>query len=230
MRRLRKVAIFDIDGTIFRSSLLIELVDALIQEGVLKGNVRKQYARAYARWADRKDSYEKYLDAVIDAFEANLKGVRYKDFLRVAKKVVAFHENRVYRYTRDLVRQLKKKRYYLLAISGSPKAIVQEFCKKLGFNKVYGRIYELDRRERFTGRITYRELIGDKAKILNRAVDKENLSLKYSIGVGDTESDIGFLKMVDRPICFNPNKNLLRIAQRRHWTVVIERKDVIYKL
>ena len=30
---MKKVAIFDIDGTVFRSSLLIELTDALIQEG-----------------------------------------------------------------------------------------------------------------------------------------------------------------------------------------------------
>jgi len=29
----RKVAIFDIDGTIFRSSLLVELLEALIAEG-----------------------------------------------------------------------------------------------------------------------------------------------------------------------------------------------------
>ena len=29
-----KVAIFDIDGTIYRSSFLVEIVDALIQEGI----------------------------------------------------------------------------------------------------------------------------------------------------------------------------------------------------
>lgn len=227
---MRRVAIFDIDGTIFRSSLLIEFVDALIQEGVFKADVRKQYVRAYTRWTDRKDSYEKYIDAVIDAFEANLKGVRYKDFLRVAKKVVAFHENRVYCYTRDLVRQLKKKRYYLLAISGSPKAIVQEFCRKLGFNKVYGRIYEFDSRERFTGGMMYRELIDDKGKILKRAVEKEKLTLDGSVGVGDTESDIPFLRMVDLPICFNPNRSLFRIAKRNGWPIVVERKDMIYRL
>jgi hypothetical protein len=31
----RKLAIFDIDGTVFRSSLLIELTDALVRDGVL---------------------------------------------------------------------------------------------------------------------------------------------------------------------------------------------------
>jgi len=38
---MKKVAIFDIDGTIFRSSLLIELTDALIQEDIFPSKVEK---------------------------------------------------------------------------------------------------------------------------------------------------------------------------------------------
>jgi HAD superfamily hydrolase (TIGR01490 family) len=224
-----KVAIFDIDGTIFRSSLLVELTDAFIQEGIFSSKVRKLYARAHKNWLDRKGSYEKYISAVIEAFHRNIKGVRHNEFSKIAKKVVAFHKNRIYRYSRDLVRSLKKKDYYLLAISNSPKEIVEEFGKKLGFNKVYGQIYETDGRKRFTGRILYRELIGDKAKILKRAVGKEKLTLKGSVGVGDTESDIAFLKMVEKPICFNPNKKLYRRAKRTGWKIVVERKDVIYR-
>lgn len=227
---MKKVAIFDIDGTIFRSSLIIELTDAFVQEGIFSSKVGRLYARAYKNWLDRKGPYQEYIKAVIDAFNQNIKGVQYSKFSKIAKKVVAFHKNRIYRYSRDLVRNLKKKGYYLLAISHSPKKIVEEFCKKLGFNKVYGLIYETDSQKRFTGKILYLELISDKAKILKRAIEKENLTLKGSVGVGDTESDIGFLKMVERPICFNPNKKLFQYARRAGWKIVVERKDVIYHL
>jgi phosphoserine phosphatase len=128
------------------------------------------------------------------------------------------------------VKDLKKKKYYLLAISNSPKEILDEFCKKFGFNKVYGRIREVDKRGKFTGKLLYLDLIVDKAKILTRAVEKENLTLRCSIGVGDTESDIPFLKMVSKPICFNPNKKLYDYARRAEWEIVVERKDVIYKV
>ncbi len=47
--------------------------------------------------------------------------------------------------------------------------------------------------------------------------------------MGDTETDISFLKMVDNPICFNPNKNLYNYAKKKGWEIVVERKDVIYK-
>lgn len=227
---MKKAAIFDIDGTIFRSSLLIEITEALVKEGVFPQKARNIYDKAYESWSNRKGSYEKYVGNVIKAFERNIKGVSRNDFVKVAKKVVASHQSRVYRYTRGLVRDLKKRNYYLLAISNSPKEIVDEFCKKWGFSKVYARVYEVGKNEKFTGRILYLDLISDKAKILRRAVKKENLTLQGSVGIGDSESDIAFLKLVERPICFNPNSKLYQRAKFSGWEVVVERKDVIYKI
>ncbi len=225
-----KVAIFDIDGTIFRSSLLIELTDALIQEGIFPKSAGKAYAKSYKNWLDRKDIYDKYVYGVVDAFEGNIKGVKLKDFLRMGKLTTEFHQNRMYRYTRDLVKSLRKKGYFMLAISNSPKVMVNEFCKNLGFDKVYGRIYEVDKKGRLTGRTLEPEIVADKAKVLKRAIGKENLTLKNSIGVGDSEADIRFLRLVENPICFNPNSKLYRHAKRAGWKIVIERKDVVYTL
>ncbi len=227
---MRKVAIFDIDGTIFRSSLLIELTEAMIQAGIFPSKIRKIYARAYQKWLDRSGPYEDYIGAVIRGFDRHINGVSYVKFSKIARKVVAFHKNRIYRYSRDLVKELKKKNYYLLAISHSPQRIVKEFCKKLGFDKTYGQMFEVDSQKIFTGKRLYLELIKDKAKILERAIKKENLTLKGSVGMGDSESDIVFLNMVATPICFNPNSKLYQYARRAGWKIVVERKDVIYEL
>jgi len=225
---MKKVAIFDIDGTIFRSSLLIEITEALIQEGIFPKTVKDIYIKAYENWANRKGSYDKYINAVIHAFGQSIKGMCYNDFVRVTKKVMVSHQKRVYRYTRELVKDLKKKKYYLLAISGSPKTVVDEFCKKWGFDKTYGRIYELDKSGKFTGKILHEDLIDDKARVLERAIEKEGLTLSGSVGVGDSEIDIAFLKMVEKPICFNPNSKLYRHAKSAKWKIVVERKDMVY--
>ena len=87
---MKKVAIFDIDGTVFRSSLLIELTDALVQEGIFPSKVRKIYARACKDWLDRKGPYENYINAVIKGFDQNIKGVRYDEFSKIAKKSLLF--------------------------------------------------------------------------------------------------------------------------------------------
>ena len=227
---MRKVAIFDIDGTIFRSSLLIELTDALIADGVIPAKVSGIYARARAKWLDREGSYEDYIDAVVEAFQGQIKGLPSAPFMRAADRTVAAMGKRVYRYTRDLIRDLHDRGYFLLAVSNSPKIILDPFCAGLGFDKVYGRIYEVGKGGRFTGKTEYLDLISDKAKILKRAVKKEGLTLKGSVGVGDSEADIPFLKLVEKPICFNPNSKLLAAARRRGWNVVVERKDVVYQL
>ena len=226
---LQKVAIFDIDGTIFRSSLLIELVEILIERGIFPEESWKGYRKQEKEWLERRGDYEAYVAAIIDVFQKHLRGVHYADFVNVSEEVVTRYQNRVYRYTRDLVADLKKRNYYLLAISQSPKTVVESFAKNMGFNKVYGRIYELGPEDRFTGELVDPHLIENKANIVRRAVERENLTLKKSYGVGDTEGDIPMLELVENPIVFNPNSALYRHARRMGWHIVIERKDVVYK-
>lgn len=226
----QKVAVFDIDGTVFRSSLLIELVDTLIHDGIFSTNVRKEYSKEYKLWVDRNGNYVDYINAVIKGFDKNIKGISGKDLDIAVKKVISANKNRLYRYTRDLIAELKKKNYYLLAISHSPMYVVGRFAREIGFDKVYGLLLETDDRSRLTGKHIYKDLILDKAKILERAVEKENLTLTGSVGVGDTESDISFLSMVEKPICFNPNPKLYAVAIKKGWHIVAERKDVIYKI
>lgn len=227
---MKKVAIFDVDGTIFRSSLLIEFVEALIAAGIFPKESRHMYDMEYRRWQNRTGSYEAYIDALVLAFMKYLKGVAYEDFERVGRDVVALNRGRVYRYTRDLVKKLKRRGYFLLAISQSPKGLLDDFCKRLGFNKVYGRFYELGPSDKFTGEVVDLHLIANKANIVRRAVAKEKLSLKGSYGVGDTEGDIPMLELVDNPVCFNPNAALYRYAKLNKWNVVVERKDVVYEI
>lgn len=226
----RKVAIFDVDGTIFRSSLLIQLVESLVESGSFPKEARKEYERQHARWLDREGDYDEYIMAVVETFRKHLQGLHYGELAEAADQVVEAQWKRTYRYTRELLKDLKAKGYYLLAVSHSPKTVLDRFCPRLGFNKAYGLVYEIGPQDLFTGKVVDEHLIFNKANVVLRAIEKEQLTLTYSIGVGDTESDIPFLELVAKPICFNPNKALYRAAKRLKWDVVVERKDMIYKI
>jgi HAD superfamily hydrolase (TIGR01490 family) len=227
---MKPLAIFDVDGTIFRSSLFIELVEALIEHGIFPKEAKSEYEHEYYLWLNRHGDYERYLEVMIASFLKHIKGVSYTDFMRVSEMVVAEKQERIYRYTRDLVKELKSQDYFLLAISQSPKGVLDLFCKNLGFDKVYGRFYELGPHDRFTGEVTDLHLIANKANIVRRALTKENVTLEGSVGVGDTEGDIPFLELVEKPICFNPNMKLYKYASLHSWPIVVERKDVIYRI
>lgn len=227
---MKKVAIFDIDGTIFRSSLLIELTEALIEGNLFPQSARYKFNKSYQDWLDRKGTYDAYINDVVKAFLHHIKKMRREQLVKVSRQVIAFHKNRTYVYTRKLIDELKKKKYYLLAISNSPKEILDEFCSNWGFDKVYGRVYEVGKDGRYTGKILYLDQISDKSKILKRFIEKENFNLADSYGVGDSESDIKFLTFVENPICFNPNSKLYEHGSRAGWKIVVERKDVVYEI
>jgi len=86
---MQKVAIFDIDGTIFRSSLLIQIVERFVAEDIFKKSAAQDFAREKLAWLDRKGDYEAYIMAVVKVFIANIKGVAYADFERIGEEVVA---------------------------------------------------------------------------------------------------------------------------------------------
>lgn len=228
---MKPVAFFDVDGTIFRSSLLIEIVDALVREGVFPAEVQDGYEPAQRAWRNREGTYDEYINAVVKEFVTHIKGVHYGTLADIGRRVVAIQSKHVYRYTRDLIKSLKEEGYVLIAISQSPKTILDEFCEQYGFDKVYGRFYEIGPQDRFTGVVTDEFLIKNKANIVKRIFERNaELSKELSIAVGDTEGDIPLLESVSRPICFNPNQALYTHAKRNGWEVVVERKDVIYKL
>jgi HAD superfamily hydrolase (TIGR01490 family) len=227
---MQKVAFFDIDGTVFRSSLLVEIVEAFIEAGVFPQEARDMYEEGRVAWTNREGSYDLYIDGVVRAFMTHIQGVHYSKLAEVGKHVVDRQRKRVYRYTRDLITDLKSKDYYIVAISQSPKTILDEFCKAYGFDKVYGRMYEIGPRDCFTGKVLEEEHIRDKANIVGRIFERPEFTREGSIGVGDTDGDISLLHAVEMPLCFNPNMKLFEYAKERKWPIIVERKDVVYTL
>lgn len=227
--RKKPFAVFDIDGTIFRSSLLIELVEALINEGYFPKSAKTYYEKEFQSWQNRFGSYDDYIQRIIEVYLKHIKGIHIEEIIDVSNRVLHFKKDRVYMFTRDLVKKLKKT-HFLLAISHSPFHIVEPFARDLGFNKVYAVWYQTNDSGILTGAMEHTDLIFSKGKVLDRAIEKENLTLARSIGVGDSEGDIEMLKMVKKAIAFNPNKILYSTAKRNKWEIVIERKNVIHKI
>jgi len=221
----RKLAIFDIDGTIFRSSLVIEMFEELIDGGLFPTKARKEVEQSYVAWLNRQGDYDTYVWKIVGLYVKHIKNCREKDVVKITKKVVKDQKNKVYRFTRDLIKDLKKKNYYLVAISASPDHIVEEFAKAFEFDIWFGSPFEI-KNGKYTGVAT--SIYPRKKEIVNEIINSRNVELKGSVAVGDTESDLPILEVVQNPIAFNPNLELAKLAKRKKWRIVAERKDVIY--
>jgi HAD superfamily hydrolase (TIGR01490 family) len=232
-----RLAIFDIDGTIFRSSLLIELFNELVRRGVFPKKASQEVERDFVAWLNRKGHYNDYLLKLVKVHYRYQAGCTVQQIEPAIRAVIAWQKDRVYRYTRDLARTLKKQGYYLVAISNSQESMVKQFTKALSFKAAIGRVPEV-----VDGKYTGRIIMGgepfpitshiDKIKILKRFITERHLQvdLARSIMVGDSEGDLPLLSYVGRPIAFNPSEQLARIAKRRGWQIVVERKDVVYRI
>ena len=226
----KKLAVFDIDGTIFRSSLVIELSHALVEAEIFPMAAKKEIAKEYLAWLDRKGTYEAYINKVVKIYLKHITGQRYIQVKRIAENIINYQKDRVYRYTRDLIKKLKKQGYFLVAISGSPSYIVEAYAKAIGFDVFFGTEIEV-KSGKFTGEIVNVDSAFHKAKIVkNLAAKYKSISLKKSVAVGDTEGDVAMLSLVGNPIAFNPNYNLAKVAKKKGWKIVIERKDVILEI
>lgn len=189
---------------------------------------------AIRHYAAHKDKYERtgagldvYIDKAIEAFGKYSKGVPYGEVADIAGEIIEMKKEYVFRYTSTLIKELKEQGYFLLAVSRSPKFIVDGFAYELGFDKSYGIFFETGATGRFTSDIVDEHIIFNKGAVLQRALKKEKLSFADSVAVGDSESDISMLELVDRPIAFNPTKRLLKHARQHGWKVVAEVNDAI---
>lgn len=251
-----KLAIFDIDGTIFRSSLVIELVRALVRHKIFPSSAEQKVQREYLAWLDRKGSYADYINKVVKIYIKHIAGKPSEKVYKIARFVIKAQKNRVYRFTRDLIKRLKHQHYFLIAISGSPSYIVADYAKAIGFNKFFGTEMEI-KKGKFTGKVLNLDSAYKKKKVLmefagtltrlsassrhplppqyhavrgKKGEGKVVVDWKQSIAIGDTETDISILQIVGKPIAFNPNQQLAKVARHRKWKIIVERKDVIFQM
>ncbi len=230
MNKQQKIAIFDIDGTIFRKNLQFELINEMSWMDIFPRKVRDQIVTLYTNWIEHKGTYEQYRAGLVDLYEKYICGCRLTDVQRASKAVVSFHQDRTYVFAEKIISKLRKEGYHLIAISGSPIEIVREYdVKHLKFDAVFGSVYDIDAKGKYTGKTDY-EPVQHKGALVKQYVYEHDLTLEDSYGMGDTESDASFLELVANPIAFNPNENLRAIAEAKGWRIVVEKKDVIYDM
>ncbi len=222
-------AVFDIDGTLFRSSLIIEFMKVAVENGIFPKSSRENYFEQYSAWKQRahKNAYEEYIDGVVTTFLENIAGKDKGEVARIGELIAQQKHLETYVYTRKLVQKLSDT-HFVIAISGSNVEFLEPFVKNYGFDHWYGSELEIVD-DKYTGgevRIGHH----NKDITLKRIIDKENLEYEGSIAVGDTAPDIPMLELAQTAIAFNPSRELFEHARKANWKIVVERKNMIYHL
>lgn len=224
----QKLAVFDLDGTLFRWQLYHALVYALKDKGCFPPEVVTELDAALHSWTARNTSFHDYEMQMIRLFTAHLSSIPLELFDATAAEIVKTSGHKIYNYTLALLKHLKSEGYHLLAISGSQQEIVDQFAKLYGFDAWIGSLYERDKNG-FTGKIA-RLVPSNKHLIVTSYAHEHDFSLDNMLAIGDSGGDISLLEMAAEPIAFNPSEELLAVARQKGWKIVIERKNIAYTM
>lgn len=225
---MNKFAVFDIDGTLYRWQLYHELVQALALADFFPHQAPLVLNDYFNRWRGGEISFLDYEAFVVETMTKNLPLVPIAAFETACDNVVKESAHKTHFYPKTLLKDLKARGYTIIAITGSQQELIDRFAARYGIDIAVGAKYE--RKDgRFTGE-TEVMTVGRKPEILRDIVKEKQLSWTDSVAIGDSAGDASILELVERPIAFNPDAKLFERAKNDAWPVVIERKNIAYKL
>lgn len=234
---MKKIAsFFDIDGTIARESLMIEHFKRLIKYDIIDESAWVDGVRQlYMEYVNRYGAYDAYIEALAEKYLSDLKGfdTEYNKF--IAEQSVEKVCERVYIFSRNQLEYHKKNGHLIFFISGSPDFLVEEMAKKYGVTEFRATKYHYDENRKFTGEISPMWDSENKLRVCKELIEKYDIDIENSFSYGDTTGDLSMLKLFGNAYTINPSKKLLEKIRsdevlKNKVNVIVERKDVIYKL
>src|SRR5580765_2061816 len=173
---MNKIAVFDIDGTVYREAMSFIVAEELIDRYAFPAEA-SELAEARHTYESRgsTEAYWSYNKTILDVFKRMLVQTTPVQLDDVITDLLATEHDYWYAYTTQLVERLKKEGRTLIAISGSIANIVEPFTKSLGFDFVVASGLEVVE-GKFTGERATETKLG-KDIILRNLVEKHGLSL-----------------------------------------------------
>lgn len=233
----RRVACFDIDGTLHRGTRLGYslgecVARACVERGLAPADSFSHTEELLASYDRRQISFDSYVSAFTKKLEDGFfGGMKETEVCALAAEIAAQERERTYVFTRELLRACQSLGYCTIAISGSFYGVVEPFARAWGFEHVYGTELHTDDDGMYHG-TQERTIVHarKKGELLHALAVTYELDLELgSIAVGDALSDASMLEQVEFPIMFNPTEELYdRMIGKSY--LVVERRQIYASL
>lgn len=220
-----KVAIFDLDGTLYNGHTVVGILKVLESKGKFKSEQYNRIKELFEEYSKGVRPYEEMTHEVVTVIAVGLKGEKEKDIKSEIDNFIMDNKEKWYDFSFDLVNLFRGKGYKIIIISGSLRELQEPIEKLIGDLEFYGSNTEV-REGVYTGEV---ERYGANAKAKEETVKEifSRYGIKDSFGFGDTEADIGFLEKVENSIAVLPSKDLEKISRENGWKIVLKEENVL---
>ena len=212
-------ATFDLDGTVFKMTVLEAYTDWLSQQTVFDP-IPPEVAAAKQAWKNEntEQNYTAHLGQLVRFFIEQVPGKPVSQLNEAARIVANQQRHRRWNVTTAIIDRLRPT-HNVISISLMPEWLMGPFSDDLGFVALMGSTY-----------VSREGLFTDEAHSIDKAAEYTNArsgdTSMLDVHMGDTVGDSSLLALARRPVLFNPSWTLYQQMEGKRLTVVTSHKDV----
>lgn len=214
------VAVFDMDGTLLSSNVVVSYLWLRLPELSAGGKAREvsEVARALPRWlATEKKDRAAFLRMVYRRYE----GATLGELERIVdENVTATMLGRLAPRAVRAIRDHRAAGHRLVLVTGAVTPLTRPIASL--FDEIVAAELAVDASGRCTGLLERPPLVGEsRASWLRHRAKEMGWDLSASYAYADSTSDLPLLRAVGHPVVISPDVVLSRVARKERWPVEI---------
>ncbi len=221
-----KVAFFDIDKTIYNDHSFFQIAANELKEGRIDTDTWDAIQEIANRYKDGEVSYTDAANQLLVLFASSLKNQTYQELYEDCIKFFFENKKNFFPYFEKVLAGMSHK-YDIYLVTTNTQFVAKAIVDQFGLTGFISTEFEV-KNHLFTGKVV--RSLADGKEMINELLEK--YGREGSIAVGDSGNDISMLKLVEYPLCINPDHELRKYALQNNWHTFndSEAEEVISKI
>lgn len=219
-----KLAIFDVDGTLFKGNLGIEFLKLLMAKQLFSPEIGAQIMSWYGKYKSGEVDKAQVVDEIYKLYAQGMTGMTTETAKSVAKETFQAVSSNIFPFAKEVADRLTNAGYMLILLSGSPIEMIEEIADYLAIPHTQISAGTLEVQDgKYTGTIiSYPGSAEQKVAEIEKLIQKLRIEPDWanSIAMGDNERDSLILSKVGKAYAFEPNDVLQITANDHGWNIV----------
>jgi len=217
----KKLACYDIDGTLSKGMLDIPLVISEYQRGLVDTLTCARLTGLMLEYKIGKIDYETASDRLLRIHASGLIGQSENEVTNHAERFIQKNNKKLFREFGKIAIELLKDSHNQIIVTAAPRYIAEAVKNHFGIDDIISTQYEVQNGI-YTGEIT--TSLSDRDSKL-KSLESRGINMAF----GDSESDIEMLRGAEHPFCISPNKGLTKVAKEEGWYIYEDNDPLIIK-
>lgn len=226
---MQKLAILDIDNTLYKWKLWIDLLKKLMKDKLFQKETGDEILEIFTAYRNNKIAREEIFDKIYPLYGEWIKWLEESIIRSKANEVYNNYKSWLFGFTRSLIQYLQSKGYYILALSWSSDEIVSCLCEDIWIDISFGA-----KIESHYWVYTWKLIQACSSPERKKDIVIEHISNNWikvdrskSIAIWDSETEALLFDMTWVSLVFEPHESFKPIAENNPNRTIVNRSNIL---